>query len=216
MQAEFPLVTCLCLTKNRREWLPKAIDCFLKQEYAPRELLIIADKIEDVRGLLPDRPGYVRAFLQPGTVGHKRNVGCVLARSELIALFDDDDYSAPGRLTQQVAQLKATKKAATGFHAMKFTDGENWWLYRGGESTVIASSLCFRRTLWEKNRFAEMNCGQDEIFADQAAAKRELGPLPDGDLMYATIHPGNTSPRDPARNNAFVRLEGFEWKDGPR
>ena len=43
MNAEAPLVTCVCLTRNRREFLPRAIECFLAQTYEPRELLVLND-----------------------------------------------------------------------------------------------------------------------------------------------------------------------------
>ena len=47
-----PLVSCICLTRNRREWLPKAIDCFEQQTYSQRELVIVWDG-EPVADLVP-------------------------------------------------------------------------------------------------------------------------------------------------------------------
>jgi hypothetical protein len=46
-------VTCLCLTRNRPEWLPKAIKSFQSQTYRRRELMILADG-QDVRHLVPE------------------------------------------------------------------------------------------------------------------------------------------------------------------
>jgi hypothetical protein len=48
-----PLVTCACLTRDRREWLPRAIACFLAQTYEPRELLIVATGRDAVDDLIP-------------------------------------------------------------------------------------------------------------------------------------------------------------------
>ena len=51
-----PLVTCMMLTRNRREWLPRAIACYQAQTYANRELLIVMDG-EDTRDAIPaDQP----------------------------------------------------------------------------------------------------------------------------------------------------------------
>lgn len=210
---EFPLITCLCLTKKRREWLPKAIDNFLAQEYAPRELVIVADGADDVAGLIPRyAQDYITCWLAPGLVGRKRNLGCREAKGELIAIWDDDDYSAPGRLRDQMAEFQRPDIQVTGYHAMKFTDGKQWWQYRGARSTVIATSLMFRKAWWEKHPFRDMQCGQDELFADIAASKKVLASVEDRDLMYATIHDGNTSRRSPERNNAFVPLpDDFAW-----
>lgn len=192
---ENPLVTCLCLTKKRREWLPKAIACFQAQTYPQRELLIIADGYDDVEGVVPVVPRITVAYTGPLNVGCKRNFGCALAHGELIAHWDDDDYSAPGRLTDQVERLRATEKAVTGYQSMKFTDGVTWWLYKGWTGFALATSLCYRRAWWEAHRFAELQCGQDEEFVAKATAAKQLAAVEDLGLMYATIHPGNTSPR---------------------
>jgi glycosyltransferase involved in cell wall biosynthesis len=204
-----PLVTCLCLTKNRREWLPKAIECFERQTYLNRELLIVADSMADVRGV-SHRCGL--EILHPGVVGAKRNVGCMTARGEFIAVWDDDDYSAPERLAYQVEKLQQTGKAVHGWYSMKFSDGPHWWQYRGNASFVLGTSLCFRRDWWQKNPFQEIQCGQDENFAMRAFGEKALVAELDMGLMYATIHDGNTSPRR-IRSTAWAQLPGFQWSD---
>ena len=41
---EQPLVTCLCLTMaGRSEFLKRAVECFARQTYPHKELLIVAD-----------------------------------------------------------------------------------------------------------------------------------------------------------------------------
>ena|ERR1700677_4290988 len=208
-----PLVTCLCLTRNRREWLKKAIACFESQTYANRELLIIADAAPDVECIpLPEN---ARVFLSgPLNVGRKRNFGCALALGEIIAIWDDDDYSAPGRLAYQVAAMRGPGKQVTGFAHMKVTDGERWWQYRnkipGG--LVLPTSLCFTKAFWEGHHFEPIQCGQDEHFITQAVGKKQLASEPDLDLMYFTAHPGNTSPRQlPEKgSNMWKRLYGFD------
>src|SRR5690348_4458021 len=101
-----PLVTCLCLTRNRREWLPQAIVCFQLQTYEHRELLIVADG-DDVSDLVPQEDSRIRLVCSGSrlTIGAKRNYGCAHACGEIIAHWDDDDYSAQQRLTEQVALL---------------------------------------------------------------------------------------------------------------
>src|SRR5438876_599999 len=71
-------ITCLCLTRNRREWLPKAIDSYQAQSYQPRELLIIADG-EDVRDLIPQQEDIRLIEIEEGrNIGDKRNFGASL------------------------------------------------------------------------------------------------------------------------------------------
>jgi glycosyltransferase involved in cell wall biosynthesis len=209
-----PLVSCLCLTRNRREWLPKAVDCFLRQTYENRELLIVPDRMEDVIDFYPDERIHT-LMPAPAVVGTKRNLGCAAARGEIIAVWDDDDYSAPDRLAYQVEQIQQTGKAVHGWYSMKFSDGPHWWLYRGNASFVLGTSLCFRRDWWLTHPFQEIQCGQDENFAMVAFGAKQLTSELDIGLMYATVHPGNTSPRR-IRSTSWTQLPGFHWADPVR
>ena len=207
-----PLVTCLCLTHNRREWLPRAIAHYLNQTYENRELLIVASG-DDVSGIVMARKIWsIRLLGVDGTVGEKRNRGCEAACGDTIAVWDDDDYSAPGRLADQMARLQATGRAVTGYRALKFTDGKRWWRYNGHPGFAAGTSLCFRREWWRTHRFEDKQVGQDEEFAAVAARARELAVAEDLDLMYATIHAGNTSPRR-IGGGCWQELPGFVWPE---
>lgn len=212
-----PLVTCLCLTRNRREWLPKAIACFERQTYQERELVIIADGEDPVTDLVP-KDARIRLMVIGWTslvVGKKRNIGCQYAQGEIIAHWDDDDYSAPHRLAHQVGRLSATGKWVTGYHSMKFTDGMRWWQYRGSAGFVLGTSLCYRRAFWTQHPFAQIQCGQDEAFGATAVRQGTLAAEKDLNLMYATNHAGNTSPRPTGAVSAsWSLLEDFQWTDG--
>ena len=210
-----PLVTCLCLTRNRREWVPKSIACFMAQTYPNRELLIVADTRADWEGLIPDDPR-ITVGEAAGKVGAKRNAGCEIARGELIAHWDDDDHSEPGRLAGQVARLQATGKSVTGYHSMKFTDGARWWFYKSAIPTgnALGTSLCYSKAWWAKHRFEEIQCGQDEAFVAWAVRERQLASEADLTLMYATVHPGHTSPRGlprPTPSLTWIPLKDYQW-----
>jgi glycosyltransferase involved in cell wall biosynthesis len=87
-----------------------------------------------VDDLIP--PG-VRLIHLPGrpTIGAKRNIGVEAATGEVVAHFDDDDWSAPGRLEEQVRRLVSSGASVSGFRSMKFTDGLRWWKYEGSRIT---------------------------------------------------------------------------------
>lgn len=213
------LVTCLCLTRDRREWLPKALDCFARQTYPHKQLLIVADKPSDWVAVLAAPLAFgagdsIRVIeTGPQCVGVKRNMGCADALGDVIAHWDDDDYSAPGRLADQVGRLESSGKAVTGYHSMKFTDGRSWWFYPGEpRGFALGTSLCYRRAWWHEHQFQEINCGQDEEFGRAAARAGQLEVAGDLDLMYATIHPGNTSPRALSAP-CWHPLPGFERQE---
>jgi glycosyltransferase involved in cell wall biosynthesis len=197
-------VTCLCITRNRRQWLPKAIECYQSQTYYPnRELLILADG-ESVRDLIPaDNSIRLLELEGAANIGTKRNLGCDRASGEIIAHFDDDDYSAPGRLADQVTRLAESKLAVTGYRSMRFTDGAQSWLYSGTPLFALGTSLCYRKEWWRAHPFRFVQIGEDNYFVQAASQAGKLVTAEAGELMWATVHPKNTSPR---------RLSGSSWK----
>lgn len=176
--------------------MPQAIQCYQDQSYPHRELLIVSDGI-DVRDLLPlDRSIRLIHIEEGRPIGEKRNFGVSRARGQIIAHWDDDDWSAPQRLSDQIERLEHSGKAVTGYHSMRFTDGERWWQYRAdSDKYAIGTSLCFRRSWWEANPFPRIQIGEDSEFSERAAVSGELIAVDAGKLMHATIHPGNSSPR---------------------
>ena len=93
-------------TADRRTFVPWAIEYFLRQDYPRKELVILDDGEHSVRDLVPSRPD-VRYYREehPQILGDKRNRLCELARGEIIAHWDDDDWQAAQRLTYQVHSL---------------------------------------------------------------------------------------------------------------
>lgn len=166
-------------------------------------MLILSDG-QDVRSLVPD-DDRVRLVHIDGsaTVGAKRNLGCGLAQGRIIAHWDDDDFSSDDRLADQVGRLIETGRAVTGYNAMRFTDGAQWWQYRGGADYALGTSLCYRRDWWQGNRFPAVQIGEDNVFVAAAALAGQLATVDGTEFMHATIHPGNTSPR---------RIFGDNWK----
>lgn len=210
-------VTCLCITRNRRSWLTKAIACYLAQSYEARELLIVADGV-DVRDLVPDREDIRLIHVEEGRrIGEKRNYGCGLARGKFIAHWDDDDYSAPDRLSEQVASLQNAGKAVAGYWSMHLTDGQRWWFFNfNGPEFAIGTSLLYERSWWAAHQFPLVQVGEDGAFMNEARAAGQLVTAPAEWEMIASVHPENTSPRSFAGNNfkpvpADISDECREW-----
>jgi glycosyltransferase involved in cell wall biosynthesis len=208
-----PLVTCLCLTKDRRHFLPRAIECFLKQRYEAREMVIVADRREDIEGLIPEQEWpFIQVVYEPNVIGAKRNAGCAVARGEVILHWDDDDVSAPGRIRNQVDGLWWGVLSVGAYHSMKFTDGKSWWQYSGARAGFgFGNSLCYTSEWWKRNRFREIQQGEDNAFIHRALQRKQFVSMPNPDMLYATMHAGNTAGADPARNPSLVLLPNFEW-----
>ncbi len=193
-------MTCLCLTQNRRKWLPLAIQCFLKQTYPNRELLILADG-ESVRDLVPDDPRIRLVEIEQRNIGDKRNFGCSIARGSVIAHWDDDDHSEPQRLDDQIARLVESGKAVTGYFSMRFHEVETnrWWQCSGRSDRgfeVIGTSLLYRKAWWERNKFPAVQIQEDIEFSKRAELFRELVTADGNSFMFARDHGQNSHARD--------------------
>ena len=198
-------MTCICPTTiARHAWIPQVLRIFESQTYPYKELLFIADGewIEE----LCDRPN-VRFVIAAGKIGDKRNVGVRFADGEIICHLDDDDFSSPMRIADQVARLEKTGKQVTGYHNMLFTDGVKWWKYHGIGAFAFGTSMCYRRQWALDHPFDSKQIGEDGIFGTLAAQARQLDSIDAGETMIATIHPGNTSRRDIRPGSCWLEAE---------
>jgi|SRR5579884_2890093 len=200
-------ISCIMPTMaSRSGWLERAIDSYRAQDWPNKELIVVVDSdqiVSDGRGTGIDVPAYIAddstiRFIEAArgqTTGVKRNAACAIATGSVIAHFDDDDYSAPGRLSDQYWRLKTSGMEVTGYHSMYFTDGARWWSYDGHLQDTLGTSLMYWRSYWQENRFPDLRLGEDGIFIQRAIRQAVLRSVPADKFMYATVHAGNTSPR---------------------
>ncbi len=191
--ASAPLVSAIMPTADRRAWVARAIAYFQRQDYPHRELIVLDDGEDRVADLIPADPRIRYVALDGRLVlGDKRNRACELARGEVIAHWDDDDWQAPHRLSYQVGELLARDAGVCGPGRLLFVDpaAGRAWLYTGcggARPWVAGSGLCYRRELWERNPFDAVGVGEDNRFIWGPRAERPLV-LDDHRFLVATIH----------------------------
>jgi glycosyltransferase involved in cell wall biosynthesis len=198
---ESPLVTCIMPTAGRRRLVAQSIRYFLRQDYANRELLILDDGPHSAVEIVPSdsRIRYVR-LEGTRTLGAKRNLACEMAAGEFIAHWDDDDWSAPHRLSSQVRSLRENPSVGLfGLAQIYFFDPlrERAWIYQhpsGQRSWVAGGTMCYRKDFWSQIRFPDVAEGEDTRFVWADRASRILA-LDDPRIYAATVHPQNTSPK---------------------
>lgn len=105
-----------CLMVSRGEIFPAAfaIECFQKQSYPNKELVIVSANANGALKAYVDELGdhRIRFFQVPDwTLGTLRNLSIGLASGDLIATWDDDDLRHPSSLEIQYAALMATNAA---------------------------------------------------------------------------------------------------------
>ena len=196
-----PLVSCIMPTRNRRLWVPGAVDCFLSQDYPRLELVVLDDGSDPIADLLPSDPR-IRYFRLSRRVplGAKRNLACRAAAGDIIVHWDDDDWSAPWRVGYQVRSLLDGGAPMNGLDRVLFYNPRTvraWWYVHPGTGPpwLCGGTLCYRKELWRSHPFRPINCGEDARFVRQHAPGRSLEALPRNDFYVASIHAGNTNPR---------------------
>ncbi len=174
-------------------------------------MLILADG-QDIRHLVPNDPSIRLEVLlnPPATIGEKRNLGCSLIDTDLIAHWDDDDWYGPERLADQIARLLQAGKSVTGYRTAEFrqpSTGKRWIYQSGDASFGIGASLLFRRDWWQAHPFPPLQIAEDNAFVNEA---RDVGQIVVADAhqhFAVTIHPGNTSPKDTIGNASYRALQ---------
>lgn len=195
-----PLVSCIMPTSNRRRFVPLAIQYFLRQDYEPKELIIVDGGSDPIESLVPgdDRFLYVRLGGRM-SLGAKRNLACTIARGDIILHWDDDDWQAPCRIQAMLDGLGREGAELCGLNPMYFFDIRSGlaWLYRYPPEQrfwVAGTSFCYRRAFWERNRFPDVDYGEDNHFIWNAPAGK-MAALADTNLQVAILHDGNGSPK---------------------
>jgi glycosyltransferase involved in cell wall biosynthesis len=120
-----PLISCILPTFNRaphqQYLIEEAIESFLRQDYAHKELILLNDCAGQV--LACNAPG-VRVYNIPkrfDTPGEKLAAGIELSLGELIASWIDSDISLPWRLSYSLLQLGSGERYVPGayWHASR-------------------------------------------------------------------------------------------------
>lgn len=249
-----PLVCCVCLTKDRPQMLQRAIACFQAQTYERKRLLIVnsgdGPRITETADMW--EPCFIGADAL--SIGELRNLGNMYAshhyttrddRPEIFVHSDDDDWSHPERIAEQVALLRASGKEAVGYREMLFWNlrvamidvdptkprgagvlgtvksvGEAWLYTNGNPRYCLGTSLCYWRSVWERRPFEDKAYGEDTAWllgVDSRGERSIADRYSDkpGARMIASIHGGNTSPAYRGELMRASEKQNGEWKRAP-
>jgi glycosyltransferase involved in cell wall biosynthesis len=202
-----PFVSCIMPTRNRAAFLPAAIDCFLKQDYPNKELIILGDN-DEAHGIELCSAWPVRYVIDKRMdIGPKRNRCCELSQGEIICHFDSDDWSAPNRISAQVELMAKTGKSVAGSSAIYFWDTiqQKAKRYRAGiTGKVCGTTLCYRKDFWEIHKFQDKKLGEDNAFVDPII--NQIADSKDESMFVARIHGDHTSSKAHMNNVVDTNL----------
>ena len=187
-----PRVCCVMLTRDRPRLAARAVRCFVEQTYE-NKILMVWDSSADFEpwfefvsngGARLPRMVHIPAEPLP-TVGRLRNeANAFWTEPPILIHWDDDDWSHPNRIAEQVALLQSSKAPAVGYSSLPWWDTSKSdyrqsirglspasvydvtlrdgnpkneaWLYKSGNSSYcLGTSMCYWRTTWERNKFTD-------------------------------------------------------------
>jgi glycosyltransferase involved in cell wall biosynthesis len=199
------LVSAIMPTHNRREFVKRAIRSFIEQDWPEKELVVVDSGTDRVEDLIREIPNAKYVFYtepcpewRPNVpIGTKRNIACENASGEIIVHFDDDDYSQPNRISDQVKKLQESGKSVVGYNRIKefsvFSNNLNE--YAVAEDMAAGTSLCYRKSWWREHKFKHTSFGEDWMFIEEAKEANELITGDGRQFITSTAHPGNTCKR---------------------
>jgi glycosyltransferase involved in cell wall biosynthesis len=196
---DWPLVSCIMPTCNRRFFIPRSLGCFFSQDYPNLELIVVDDGSDPISDLLPMDPRirYYR-LREKLTVGAKRNYANEQARGRFIAHWDDDDWYCSTRVRRQITPLLESKAQISGSSMLYFFNHEKGqafrYQYRANRPWVAGTTLVYRRSVWEQRPFEAIQVAEDVKFLAPLAADL-ICDLKDLGLCVGAIHAANVSPK---------------------
>ena len=201
---ELPCVSIICITHNRRIFMPILKYSYMIQSYPEDklELIIVDDGEDSIEDTLIGVPNVVYVRLsEKKMVGEKRNIGVSAAMYDVIAFMDDDDVYPNNSILQRTAMmLKSPAKECAFCTTIPCYDISRYSSFMNVpplqfemSERVSEATLIFTKKFWEERQFSNVSIAEgDSFIRGREHMCRELSPQ---EVIVSLIHPLNTSSR---------------------
>lgn len=193
-----PLISCLCITRNKPDELMRAVKCFADQTYLNKEMVVVyeSDDAETGAFLKGLQMEDIRSFeikrSQKNRLGHLRNIALEQARGEFVCQWDDDDWYHIGRLEYQFEALTDEGKNGCLMQKWLVFDGHSGDAYLSNERLWEGSILC-RKSLLKEIGYRNLAKGEDTEVVDALFKLEELTLLSDVPNLYVYHYNGKNT-----------------------
>lgn len=184
MKIEYPKISCLCVTRNRVEYLKQSIECFRGQSYGNKELVIVYVSDDHAtadftRGLVGDDLVLVEVPAECNTsLGDVRNIAIENATGEYFCTWDDDDWFHRDRLKIQLQSIVDSKKRASIMYYLILFDRTEKIAYTTNCRPWENSIMCEKKVLDEYGlKYPSLQMGEDTALVDGLREANVLFPL---------------------------------------
>ena len=225
LEVNFPFVSVITPTYNRRRFIPSLIKCFLSQTYPQdrMEWIILddgSDKIEDIIMAHKSKLPTVRYIYESEkqTIGAKRNRLNKEAKGEIIVAMDDDDFYFPERVYAVVTAFKqkpTLQLAGSSEIYMYYSDNKQ--IYKLGPyhaNHATNGTMAWKRSYSETHLYDEtVTHAEEKSFLENY--KHPMIQLQPMKVMLVMSHSENTFDKRKMRDepNPFVKKTSMKIRD---
>ena len=203
------LVSCIMPTHNRRGLIRVALKSYLSQDWPDKELVVVDDGTDMVKDLINKLvPDAVYIYLaEKQVIGTKRNLACKATSGEVICHFDDDDWSAVGRIRDQVTRLIESGKQMTGYHSITYWNGIRACRYESAvPQYAVGTTMCYRKRFWQIHCFPAKSYAEDNALVYTARNENQLIAVDGRQMMIVRSHASCTSSPQSLRQNTWPEV----------
>lgn len=220
--ANFPFVSVVTPTYNRRRFIPHIIKCFKAQTYpADRmEWIVLDDGSDPVEDLFKGLPNvhYIRET-EKQNIGAKRNRLNKESCGDIIVAMDDDDYYPPERVAAVVTAFKnkpSINLAGSSEIYMYYTDIKT--IYKLGPyapTHATNGTMAWRKSYADMHLYDEtVTHAEEKSFLD--GYKHPMIQLNPMKVMLVMSHTDNTFDKKKMRDqpdNPYVKKTTMKLRD---
>ena len=193
------LVSCLMVTADRMELARRAVACFINQQHANRELVVVDDGTQDYRPMLRAAEAFasVKHVKLPSsnrrTLGELRNVAIEAANGDWCIQWDDDEWYHPDRIGRQLAAALASGVGASALRwtLMHVPTADGVLRFRSSTGIATPGTILFRRG---EERYPPLARNEDGVFLRDVRRHHGLAVLDReaAHLFVRVFHGANT------------------------
>jgi hypothetical protein len=203
-EEDLPNVSIICITRDRRIFMPVLNYSYMIQSYPEEkmELIVVDDGDDPVEDCFFGVPNVVYVRLdEKKTIGEKRNIGVSKAMYDVITFMDDDDvYPNNSVLHRASMMLKQPSKECAFCTTIPCYDIAKYSSFMNApplklemSERVSEATLVFTKKFWEDSKFPEIQIAEGDAFIrGREHMCRELSPQ---EVIVSLVHPLNTSSR---------------------
>jgi glycosyltransferase involved in cell wall biosynthesis len=210
VRASDPLVSVLIPTRDRPDFLPTALECWRRQTYPNRQVIVLDHGLHcpvDLETVI--RAGAMLVRIPPSlTLGEALNAGVKLAAGPICLKADDDDWYGPSFLSEWMDQFvpaweDGNRRVLLCATTYLLFDVRRWDIRLGEPERYSGATLCFGREAALEVPFRPYRRYEDtNFYVDQV---RVAGAMP--------VYVGRPTSYLAVRHDGLTGNRGHTWTD---